>query len=471
MKIKPKLTLAFLLAGLVPLVILGVFSYNNAKEGVSNGVLNQLQSVAVIQKHRVESIISQNLERLALVSSRTQLRISLDSYIRGPSAARSSIEGFEEIYVLNLDGEVVAATNETVTGSSFANEEAFIRGRAEENSGALLFLDETEELKNYLSGPLYLEDEFIGVVIIKSSADNIIAVLKDYAGLGSTGETLLAERNQEGNALFISPLRFDPQAELHRTMSIDNLDSPTVQALLGNEGLLTNAVDYRGEPVLAAVQYIPEVDWGLVTKIDQAEAFAPVALLHNLTVLTIGLAAALVVGVSLYLARSVSKPIQSQAHVTDKIREGDISQRAEVTSVDEVGMLAQHFNEMTEDLVKTNNTLRSTNRALKTLSECNQILVRSTDESTLLKGICRIIVTHGGYCGARVGLVDPDDKVAVRPVAEAWRQNGDCSNHNVAWPEDEGDHAMFMEAVKSDKPLILKDIHIDASCAHLCAEA
>jgi nitrate/nitrite-specific signal transduction histidine kinase len=189
-------------------------------------------------------------------------------------------------------------------------------------------------------------------------------------------------------------------------------------------------------------------------------------------VLTIGLAAALVVIVSLYLARSVSKPIQSLAHVTDKIREGDISQRAEVTSNDEVGMLAQHFNEMTEDLVRTNNTLRSTNRALKTLSECNQILVRSTDESTLLKGVCRIIVTYGGYCGARVGLVDPDDKVAVRPVAEAWRQNGDCSNHNVAWPEDEGDHAMFMEAVKSDKPLVLKDIHNeDPSYAHLCAEA
>ncbi len=483
MKIKPKLALAFILASLVPLVILSVFSYNNAKESVTNGVLNQLQSVAVIQKHRIESIISQNLERLALVSSRTQLRISLDSYLKQNSTAdqermntilldaRSSIKDFEEIYVLNLDGEVVASTSETIIGSSLANEEAFIQGRAGEDSGALLFLNGDEELKNYLSGPLYLESELIGVVIIRSSADNILSVLGDYTGLGRTGETLLAERSQEGNVLFISPLHFAPEAELHRTMSIYNLDSPTVQALLGNEGLFTNAVDYRGETVLAAAQYIPEVDWGLVAKIDEAEALAPVTRLYNLTALTIGLAAALVVTVSLYLARSISKPIQSLASVADKIREGDVSQRAEVKSNDEIGMMAQHFNEMTENLVRTNNTLRSANRALKTLSECNQILVRSTDEPTLLKGICRIIVTYGEYCGARVGLIDPRGGLAVRPAAEAWHDNGDCSHHDVAWAENEDDHAMFKEAVNSGKPLVLRNIHSDTSHAPLHAEA
>ena len=483
MKIKPKLTLAFLLASLVPLVVLGVFSYVNARETVTNGVLNQLQSVAVIQKHRVESIVSQNLERLALVSSRTQLRISLDSYLKQNSIAdqermntilldaRSSIKDFEEIYVLNLDGEVVASTSETMIGSLLANEGAFIRGRAEENSGALLFLDETGELKASLSGPLYLEDEPIGVVVIRSSADNILSVVGDYTGLGKTGETSLAKRNEDGDALFLTPLRFDPEAKLHRTMSLDNLDSPTVQALLGNEGLFTDAVDYRGEPVLAAAQYIPEVDWGLVAKIDEAEAFAPVTRLHNLTALTIGLAAALVVIVSLYLARNISKPIQSLARVADKIREGDVSQRAEVVSSDEIGMLAQHFNDMTEDLVRTNNTLRSVNSALKTLSECNQILVRATDESTLLKGVCRIIVTHGGYRGARVGLVDPGDETTVRPVAEAWHENGNCSNHDVAWPGEEDYRVIFMEAVNTGKPQVLKGIHNNASYVHLSTEA
>jgi PAS domain S-box-containing protein len=116
-------------------------------------------------------------------------------------------------------------------------------------------------------------------------------------------------------------------------------------------------------------------------------------------------------------------------------------------------------------------SLRRVNRALKTLSECNQILVRSTDESTLLKGTCRILITHGGYCGTRVGLLDPGEGGTVRPAAEAWQGNGNCKNHKIAWPEDEDYRVIFMEVVNTGKPLVLKNIHNDASYAHLRVEA
>lgn len=39
--------------------------------------------------------------------------------------------------------------------------------------------------------------------------------------------------------------------------------------------------------------------------------------------------------------------------------------------------------------------LRKVNRAMKMLSECNQILVQATDEKDLLNRICRIIVDVG----------------------------------------------------------------------------
>ena len=45
--------------------------------------------------------------------------------------------------------------------------------------------------------------------------------------------------------------------------------------------------------------------------------------------------------------------------------------------------------------------LAKVNRALKTLSECNQALVRATEERDLLHDICQILVEVGGY---RLGL-------------------------------------------------------------------
>lgn len=55
-----------------------------------------------------------------------------------------------------------------------------------------------------------------------------------------------------------------------------------------------------------------------------------------------------------------------------------------------------------------NSELKRLNRALKTVSACNHAMVRAADEQHLLREICRIIVEAGGYCQARVGLLDKD---------------------------------------------------------------
>ena len=68
--------------------------------------------------------------------------------------------------------------------------------------------------------------------------------------------------------------------------------------------------------------------------------------------------------------------------------------------------------------------LRRANRALKTLNECNQVLVRSTEELELLKEVCRIIVEVGGYRLAWVGFAENDEEKAVLPVAQAGLDDG-----------------------------------------------
>ena len=53
--------------------------------------------------------------------------------------------------------------------------------------------------------------------------------------------------------------------------------------------------------------------------------------------------------------------------------------------------------------------LRRTNRSLRTLSSCNQTLVRATSETELLEGMCTILVEEGGFQRAWVGLVGGRD--------------------------------------------------------------
>lgn len=63
--------------------------------------------------------------------------------------------------------------------------------------------------------------------------------------------------------------------------------------------------------------------------------------------------------------------------------------------------------------------LQRANRTLKTLSGCNSILVRASNEVNLLQDICALIVDTGGYRSAWVAFVDNDSTSGLKAVASA----------------------------------------------------
>jgi PAS domain S-box-containing protein len=82
-------------------------------------------------------------------------------------------------------------------------------------------------------------------------------------------------------------------------------------------------------------------------------------------------------------------------------------------------------------------TERRLNRALRTLGECNEALVRATEESGLLQRICDIIVEIGGYRMAWVGFTMEDEAKTVRPVAKAGVESGYLEAATISWGDNE----------------------------------
>ncbi len=399
MKITAKLTLSFLVMALVSLLVAGILSYSITEKALTRQVLNQLQSVAAIQQNRVKAIMGQNLERLLLVSSRTQLRLTLASFLENPKSeyqdkmnrilvdARGAISDFKDISVLTLAGEVAASTDPAKIGRQYPDVKFFVRGRTDNNVD-IFYLDEDNNIRLHLSGPLYLEKKLLGVVAIEADVDNIVSLVKDYSGLGETGETILTRRDGDGNAQFLMPLRFDRRAALRRKVSKDDLKAPVTQALLGNEKLYIDAVDYRGRSVLAATRYMDKLGWGLVAKMDTAEAFAPISLLRNVLMSIICVTGVLAIFISLFLARSITRPIITLTQVADKIGKGDFKQRVDITTENEIGELAAAFNQMTERRQRAEDELRKYYDQLEEmvqertaeLAEANEQLIEEIEE-------------------------------------------------------------------------------------------
>ena len=103
---------------------------------------------------------------------------------------------------------------------------------------------------------------------------------------------------------------------------------------------------------------------------------------------------------------------------------------------------------------RTEERLRRTNRALRTLNECDQILVRSTEELDLLGEVCRTIVEVGGYRFAWVGFAENDAEKSVRPVVQAGFEDRYLSMLDISWADNRMGRGPTGVAIRTGKTAI-----------------
>jgi PAS domain S-box-containing protein len=113
--------------------------------------------------------------------------------------------------------------------------------------------------------------QLLGIVLVVSDASQTLFPLVTRKVVPArTGETLLVRR--EGNDMvYFSPLRHVPAGSQDLRFPLSTAPAPARLALEGRETFVEYR-DYRGVLVLAATQHIALTGWGLVRKIDRAEA-------------------------------------------------------------------------------------------------------------------------------------------------------------------------------------------------------
>jgi PAS domain S-box-containing protein len=130
--------------------------------------------------------------------------------------------------------------------------------------------------------------------------------------------------------------------------------------------------------------------------------------------------------------------------------------------------------ELTRELTerkRAGEELRQVNRALRVLSECNQAVVRATEEPPLLHEICQTLVDLGGYRLAWVGFAEQDKEKTVRPVAQTGYEEGYLDTVNITWANTERGRGPTGTAIRTGKPSVAKNILTDPNYAPWRAEA
>jgi len=360
--IRTKLVFAFVAVTFGSMFAFGAFMNLTAGRMINAGTAEQLEGLAESSSDALESIVSGWQERVQLIASRTQLRISLLEYreSRDPadveriqrilSDAAGSVGSVAALAVYDDQGRLMARAGLPADSIDASLSQRFSPGA----TGELLFLGAVVTEAGFprvgYSTALALDGERVGYLLAVLNGVRIRELTDDTTGLGATGEVLVVTRDPAG-ARTLHPVRHEPATE--PGFLLDGENDPSLKALAGEEGVFQEGLtDYMGKPVWAATRYLPDTDWGLVVKFDAAEKRSVVREFRE-RVFSVGVSlTGIGFLVALFLGLRFAAPIHNLAAAADQIREGNLDARATVSREDEIGHLADTFNHMAGDLQK-----------------------------------------------------------------------------------------------------------------------
>jgi methyl-accepting chemotaxis protein len=163
----------------------------------------------------------------------------------------------------------------------------------------------------FIATPVYSGGERVGVLAFQFPIDRLNNIMLEREGMGETGETyLVGEDGLMRSDSYLNPEERSVAASFANPETGSVNTAAVQQALAGNSG---EAVieNYRGQPVFSAFRAITVggLNWALLAEVDQGEALAPVYKLLWMAVIAISIVVVVVLGVAVWTANRIMKPL------------------------------------------------------------------------------------------------------------------------------------------------------------------
>ncbi len=219
------------------------------------------------------------------------LSATLQRYLESFKAAY----GYKSFTVTDASATVILSSSETA-------ELGLVHYHAEDvmkafETSQVVFLDfysraveDAEIIELSLIVPIFCEGlkrQPLGSVVMTINPENYLyPLITSWPLPHRTAETLLV-RPENNHVLYLSPLRFNPDAALNQTVSLSKTEVLTAKAVNGHSGV-TEGIDYRGQEVIGAANEVTGTPWFMVAHLDKEEYLAPIQARKKQTVFTTG---------------------------------------------------------------------------------------------------------------------------------------------------------------------------------------
>ncbi|TSA05360.1 MAG: methyl-accepting chemotaxis protein, partial [Methylococcus sp.] len=228
----------------------------------------------------------------------------------------------------------------------------------------------------FVSAPIILEDGHrVGILLLQIDTKEIFDIVRDYEGLGHTGNVVVGTLTPEGIKI-AAPLRNRSDSSFKLVVKPGDSYGVGIQnAMKGNPGE-GEVIGILRRSVLASWIYVPSFRWGIAVQEDTEEAMAMVGEQRWAILGVVAIILTPILLIALMVARSISKPIRTAVEAAERVAAGDLTGDLSAVGHDEtsklinaLGQMVNYLNSLigqvqrsTIDLVSTANSLGAMTR-------------------------------------------------------------------------------------------------------------
>ncbi len=371
--IRTKLVIGLVSICIIPLIILGVGSYNQSKSILNNKLtLTSTQTLAEVNSGLTD-YFNGFLKAISMTAKNPSI-VNIDAENNGEvikdilKALKESDKDILDIYYGTESGKFAIYPEATMPEGYDAKQRAWYKAALEHRGQVVI----TPPYQDAVTG-----DTVVGIVQTVEKDGQIVGVVGMDCTLTTLAERISQKKIGNTGYVFISEVSGNilahPQEDLINTDAASKL-SIWNKVKSDDSGFVN--YEYNGANKFGVYQTNKLTGWKLVATLDQSELSNDTKSILKTTFLIIGIVGLISIGISLLLSKGISQNIKKLKEVFAKASSGDLTVTMSSSTKDEFNDLAMSFNTMIRNIsqlmnnvMNSSTTVLETSTSLSTMSE------------------------------------------------------------------------------------------------------
>ncbi|MGF9821366.1 methyl-accepting chemotaxis protein [Brevibacillus agri] len=367
--VRAKLIASFSFILIVPVLTLGLLSYQSAKDRLEE----QLLMTAAENVRLVDELLDRTLEAqsrdLELIASEIG-KEELTEQMR--SSARKKLQTFHklhpdigEVYIGEENGKMLTATDAKLSADYDPRKRPWYQAAMAEPDKTII----TDPYIDAITGNVV-----VGLAKALSDRSGVLGIDIQLTALNET-----VKQAKIGSKGYMSIFDANRKLLIHPTGTPGaDATQPWVEDLYAQTEGKFGFTD-EGNDAKATFVTNEQTGWKLMGVMYRTEAEVAASPIFYRTLLVVAITIVIGAGIVYSILRSLLRPLQQLTDAAEKMSQGDVTHQVEVKSDDELGVLAKTFNHMAESL---RSLLYSVNDSVQQLAASAEELSASADQTS-----------------------------------------------------------------------------------------